>query len=61
MATSRPFWLFAAPAVFLILWSAGFAVAKIAVLHAAPLTVLALRYAILVAVISSLAVILRPR
>lgn len=61
MTSPRPFWLFAAPAIFLILWSAGFAVAKIAVLHAAPLTVLALRFAILVAVLAPLALILRPK
>ncbi len=42
MIPDRPLWLKAAPAIFLILWSAGFAVAKIAVTHAAPLTVLAL-------------------
>lgn len=59
MTRSRPFWLLAAPAIFLILWSAGFAVAKIAVLHAAPLTVLALRYALLIGLLGPLALILR--
>ncbi|MEZ5799055.1 MAG: DMT family transporter [Paracoccaceae bacterium] len=57
----RPLWLLAAPAIFLVLWSAGFAVAKIAIEHNAPLTVLALRYLMLVAVLAPLALILRPR
>jgi drug/metabolite transporter (DMT)-like permease len=58
--TNRPLWLIAAPVVFLILWSAGFAVAKIAVTHAAPLTVLALRYCLVVALLIPAALILRP-
>jgi len=36
--------IIAAPAIFLLLWSAGFTVAKIGVLDASPLTLLALRY-----------------
>lgn len=58
--TQRPSWLIAAPIVFLILWSAGFAVAKIAVTHAAPLTVLALRYCIVVALLIPVALVVRP-
>jgi drug/metabolite transporter (DMT)-like permease len=61
MTTTRPLWLFAAPVIFLILWSAGFAVAKIAVTHAAPLTVLALRYVLLLAILVPVALVLRPR
>ncbi|MBS0564327.1 MAG: DMT family transporter [Proteobacteria bacterium] len=56
----RPLWLKAAPALFLILWSAGFAVAKIALRHAEPLTLLALRYALLVAVLLPVFLVLRP-
>ena len=56
----RPLWLLAAPIVFLILWSAGFAVAKIAVTHAQPLTVLALRYTIVVALLIPVALVIRP-
>jgi drug/metabolite transporter (DMT)-like permease len=51
----------AAPVVFLILWSAGFAVAKIAVAHAAPLTVLALRYGLVLVLLIPVALVLRPR
>lgn len=58
--TQRPLWLIAAPVVFLILWSAGFAVAKIAVSHAAPLTVLALRYCLVLLLLIPVALVLRP-
>ena len=47
--------------VFLILWSAGFAVAKLAVAHAAPLTVLALRYALVLVLLLPVALVMRPR
>lgn len=47
--------------VFLILWSAGFAVAKLAVAHAAPLTVLALRYGLVLVLLLPVALVLRPR
>ena len=60
MTSSRPLWLIAAPVVFLILWSAGFAVAKIAVTHAAPLTVLALRYSLVLVLLVPLALVVRP-
>ena len=59
MISHRPLWLLAAPAIFLLLWSGGFAVAKIGLQHAEPLTILALRYAILVVVLLPLAVVLR--
>ncbi len=39
----RPLWLMAAPVIFLLLWSAGFGVAKLGLQHAQPLTLLALR------------------
>ena len=47
--------------VFLILWSAGFAVAKLAVAHAAPLTVLALRYGLVLVLLLPVALVMRPR
>ncbi len=55
-----PRWLPAAPAVFLLLWSGGFAVAKVGVGDAAPMTFLALRYGLVVAVLLPLVPILRP-
>lgn len=60
MSAPRPLWLILAPVVFLVLWSAGFAVAKIAVTHAAPLTILALRYSLLLLILIPVALILRP-
>lgn len=61
MTLPRPFWLIAAPVVFLVLWSAGFAVAKIAVTHAAPLTVLALRYGLVLVLLIPVALVVRPK
>lgn len=60
MTPARPLWLLAAPAIFLILWSAGFAIAKVAVDHAGPLTVLALRYGLVLLLLVPVAVLLRP-
>lgn len=59
--THRPLWLIAAPIVFLILWSAGFGIAKIAVAHAAPLTVLALRYGLVLVLLIPVALVVRPK
>ena len=42
---ARPLWLLATPAVFLLLWSAGYPIAKIGLRYSDPLTLLALRYA----------------
>lgn len=57
--TSLP-WLRAATFVFLLLWSAGFPVAKLGLEHALPLTLLALRYCLVLAVLAPIAVFLRP-
>jgi len=52
--------ILAAPIAFLLLWSAGFAIAKIGLQHAGPFTLLALRYIIAVLVLLPLLAILRP-
>lgn len=57
---SRRLWLILAPAIFLILWSAGFAVAKMGVEHAQPITLLAWRYGLVVTRLLPVALILRP-
>lgn len=57
---TKPLWLAAAPVLFLLLWSAGFAIAKIGVLHAGPFTLLALRYLIAVLVLLPLIPLLKP-
>ncbi len=56
----RPLWLVAAPVIFLLLWSAGFAIAKLGLQHAEPLTLLALRYTCVLALLLPLALIIRP-
>ncbi|MFN4155650.1 MAG: DMT family transporter [Paracoccaceae bacterium] len=60
MTSSRPLWLIAAPAVFLVLWSAGFAIAKVGLDHAEPITILALRYCLVLVVLLPFALTLRP-
>jgi len=59
-AMSRPL-LLAAPIIFLLLWSAGFAIAKIGLMHAGPFTLLALRYSIAVLVLLPLIPLLKPQ
>ena len=48
------------PIVFLILWSTGYVVAKVALVDAAPMALLALRFAAVIAIMGILFVILRP-
>ncbi len=60
MTQDRPLWLRLAPAIFLLLWSAGFGVAKLGLEHAPPLTLLALRFCLVLLVLAPLVVILRP-
>ena len=57
---ATPLWLLLAPAIFLGLWSAGFAVAKVGLLYTDPITFLALRYAFVLAVLLPLVPIVRP-
>jgi drug/metabolite transporter (DMT)-like permease len=59
-SVSRPKWLPAAPAMFLLLWSLGFPIAKIGIAYADPITFLALRYALVLIVLFPLAILLRP-
>jgi drug/metabolite transporter (DMT)-like permease len=59
--SSRPLWLILAPAIFLVLWSGGFSIAKLGIKHAEPLTFLALRYAIVLIILIPFAAALRPR
>ena len=60
MPSSRPWWLLAAPVIFLLLWSGGYTVAKVALLHAPPMTILVLRYGAVVAIMTVLLIVLRP-
>ncbi len=60
MQPNRPFWLVAAPVVFLILWSGGYAVAKVALQFTGPMTLLTLRFGLVLVMMAVLFVILRP-
>ena len=53
-------WRWLAPLIFVFLWSGGFAVAKIGLRDAPPMTFLALRYALVLVVLGSLILALRP-
>jgi drug/metabolite transporter (DMT)-like permease len=57
---AAPAWLKAAPILFVLLWSGGFAFAKIGVEHAPPMTLLALRYWFAIVVLLVVLAILRP-
>ena len=59
-ATAAPVWLKAAPALFLLLWSGGFAFAKIGLDHAPPMTFLALRYWFAIVVLLAVLIVIRP-
>lgn len=56
----KPLWLLAAPFIFLLLWSGGFAVAKIGILYTGPFTLLAWRYGFVLAVLVPLLAWYRP-
>jgi len=51
----------AAPAIFVVLWSTGFVATKYVVHNADPLTYLAIRMALVVALMAVIVVIARPR
>ncbi len=56
----RPLWLLLAPAIFLVLWSGGYSIAKLGIRHADPLTFLALRYAVVMVILVPFAIAMRP-
>lgn len=57
---ARPSWLAAAPFLFLILWSGGYVTAKIGLRDMEPMTLLAVRYSLVVVLMGALFLILRP-
>ena len=59
--TFGDFAVFAAPAVFLLLWSSGFVFAKLGLQYAEPLTYLALRMIVVVVVLAIIVVLTRPK
>jgi drug/metabolite transporter (DMT)-like permease len=59
-ARREPLWPRCAPFVFLLLWSGGFAFVTMGLAHAQPISFLALRFALVVAVMLPLLALLRP-
>ncbi len=57
---ARPLWLRLAPFLFVLLWSSGFAFAKLGLESAEPLTFLTLRYAAVLLILLPVALVLRP-
>lgn len=57
---TSPLWLRLAPVVFLILWSGGYVVAKVALQYASPMAILSLRYACVVVIMAIAYLIFRP-
>ena len=57
---AAPLWLRLAPGIFLLLWSGGFAFAKIGLAHAEPITLLATRYAMVLVLLLPLWPFVRP-
>lgn len=57
---TTPLWLVAAPFVFLGLWSTGYVAAKFGLAYIEPMTFLSLRFAVIVAIMSVVYLVLRP-
>ena len=57
---ASPLLMKAAPAIFLLFWSGGFAAGKIGLAYTGPMTFLTLRYALVLLVLLPLVVIMRP-
>lgn len=60
MSTARAFAVRLAPFIFLLLWSGGYATAKLGLRHAEPMSFLALRYACVLVLMWPLYLVLRP-
>ncbi|MBW3633642.1 MAG: hypothetical protein KY456_11520, partial [Chloroflexi bacterium] len=57
---TSPLLLKAAPAIFLLFWSGGFAAGKVGLEYTGPLTFLAVRYALVLLILLPLVVMMRP-
>jgi drug/metabolite transporter (DMT)-like permease len=57
---ASPLLLKVAPAIFLLFWSGGFAAGKVGVAYTGPLTFLAVRYALVLAILVPLLAVMRP-
>jgi len=59
-ASCSPFWSTAAPGLFILLWSGGFSALKTGLAYAEPVTYLAMRYGVVLAVLVPLFLAIRP-
>ncbi len=58
--SNQALWHWLAPLLFVVLWSSGFAFAKLGLEAASPLAFLALRYAVVLVILLPIALVLRP-
>ena len=58
--SNQPIWLFLVPVIFVLLWSAGYSVAKVGLQHAEPLTLLAWRYFLVIVLLTPFFFIIKP-
>ncbi len=58
--SNQPLWHWLAPLLFVVLWSSGFAFAKLGLESADPLTFLMLRYAVVLIILAPIALVIRP-
>jgi drug/metabolite transporter (DMT)-like permease len=59
-SAAQPLWLTAAPLIFLLLWSGGFATAKLGLQYSGPMALLVIRFALVVVIMLLAFVALRP-
>lgn len=57
---ATPPWIRLAPAIFLMLWSAGYSFGKMALRHSEPMTLLALRYGLVLVLLAPFLAVMRP-
>ncbi|MGH6931444.1 MAG: DMT family transporter [Dongiaceae bacterium] len=57
---AAPLWIRLAPGIFLLLWSAGYSFGKMALKYAEPMTLLALRYGLVLVLLVPFLAVLRP-
>lgn len=58
--SNQPLWLLLVPVVFVLLWSGGYGVAKVALQHAEPLTLLVWRYFLVIILLAPFYLVFRP-
>jgi drug/metabolite transporter (DMT)-like permease len=58
--TDKPKWLYIAPVLFTLLWAGGYGVAKLGLQHAEPMTLLSMRYGLVVILLIPFYLTLKP-